>query len=293
MKPKPFDRERHYIPQYAHAKLDGIRIKVQREQLYRGEGELQFITSNGIDIEPQLREQDWFRGLCNDFPQGECNLILDCELTSQHGFEYVKTALAEGYELDLRPFATTALPVDAPLDDVQLWCMNTLGLSVPLYFDRVNYDGDDPEFDHTDDDMWLDYLSHHAQQAGYEGWVFKDGNYLNWLKMKPVMTVDLIVVGAKDGNNANLGLLGSLELATTEGFIVCNCSGMTADERVDLTNLWTRKQLMGRIVEVAYDRVSSRGRLRFPRFKRMRDDKNRNECGVGQDPQLKKYWIKR
>lgn len=290
MKPKPFDPLKHIIPRYAHAKLDGIRLKIQRELLGEGRGPVQFITSNGIDIERQLITQEWWPEVVERFPRGEMNIIVDAELTSEHGFEYIKTALANGERLKLEPFATTALEPSAPLDDVSAWMWDHFRLSIPPYFDRVNYDSDDEDFDHRNDDAWLKMLDHHAIHNGFEGWVFKDGNYLNWLKRKPVMTIDLIVKGAKDGNNANIGLLGSLELMTTEGHVVCNCSGMTHDQRLDLTNMWAKKDLFGRIIEVAYDRVSSKGRLRFPRFKRIRDDKIASECGVNQDPELARYW---
>lgn len=271
---KPFNPERHIIPRYAHAKLDGNGVSLELTPRHRP----RLLTATGADIwravEPWVPHLD---------PQ--VHAVVSCELCSPNGFEDVKSAIAEGRQVTLHPFATSVLPADAPLDDVACWCHDVLQLDIPVYFDRHEYDG--PVMN---DDAWLSMLALDALERKVEGWVFKDGNYAGCLKWKAVKTIDLVVTGATDGDGKYLGLLGSLELSTTEGYRVANCSGMDDSVRCELTHHWCNKTLIGKVVEVSYDRVTSKGRLRFPRFKRVRDDKLSSDCRVDQDNNLEEYY---
>jgi len=124
--------------------------------------------------------------------------------------------------------------------------------------------------------------------ANVEGLVYKDGNYLNELKWKPTKTIDLIIDSTTDGVGKFLGLIGSLVCKTNEGVIVANVSGMTDLERAEMT--LDEENIIGRIVEVAYQYVGDKGKLRHPRFVRFRDDKNIKDCGLSQDPDLEAYY---
>ena len=121
-----------------------------------------------------------------------------------------------------------------------------------------------------------------AVGAGYEGIMIKsvDAPYecrrsSFWMKWKPVMTVDLNIVGFEEGTGRNAGRLGA---------IICEGTDNDRDIRVnvgsglsdaDRDEYWhSRDDLVGRVVEVAADAVTQNQdgtySLRFPRFVRFR-----------------------
>ena len=97
----------------------------------------------------------------------------------------------------------------------------------------------------------------------------------SWMKWKPVITVDLNIVGIEEGTGRNEGRLGAFicEGVDDGRNIKVNVgSGLSDDDR---TNYWVnRNTLIGDIVEVAADAVTQNQdgtfSLRFPRFVRFR-----------------------
>lgn len=89
-----------------------------------------------------------------------------------------------------------------------------------------------------------------------------------WMKMKDCKSVDLRVVGIKEGKKGGKweGKCGSL-IVVYKGVKV-PVSGMT-----DALRKRARK-LVGRMIEVSYQEVTKAGSLRHPRFVRLRDDKD-------------------
>jgi DNA ligase-1 len=121
-----------------------------------------------------------------------------------------------------------------------------------------------------------------AVEAGFEGIVIKDmgapyecRRSTFWMKWKPVITVDLTVVGFEEGTGRNEGRLGAFicEGVDDNRNIKVNVgSGLTDDDR---TNYWDNADsLIGDVVEVAADAVTQNQdgtySLRFPRFVRFR-----------------------
>lgn len=98
-----------------------------------------------------------------------------------------------------------------------------------------------------------------------------------WLKMKPVISVDLTIVGVEEGTGKNAGRMGALVCQGSDDgkFIRVNVgSGFTDTQRIEL---WTRRDtLIGMIVEIKADCLtqnqddSDTYSLRFPRFERFR-----------------------
>lgn len=105
-----------------------------------------------------------------------------------------------------------------------------------------------------------------------EGWVLKDGNTLNWRRLKGEETYDLLVVGKTRGRNHTKyeGMLGALVLESANGRQV-KCSGMTDEQRIDMTNHF--EKYLGQIVEVRCQGRGSAGGLAHPRFVCVREDK--------------------
>jgi DNA ligase-1 len=121
-----------------------------------------------------------------------------------------------------------------------------------------------------------------AVVAGFEGIMIKDidapyecRRSTFWMKWKPVITVDLNIVGYEEGTGRNEGRLGAFICEGTDDgkLIRVNVgSGFSDDNRTDY---WTgRDNLVGDIVEVAADAVTQNQdgsySLRFPRFVRFR-----------------------
>ena len=131
-----------------------------------------------------------------------------------------------------------------------------------------------------------DVMARYAQDAvaqGFEGIMIKsmDAPYLckrsdSWMKWKPVISVDLNIVGFEQGTGRNLNRLGAI---ICEGLddgrnIRVNVGGGFSD--ADRDEYWlNRNQLLGHLVEVQADAVTQNQdgtySLRFPRFLRFRD----------------------
>jgi DNA ligase-1 len=121
-----------------------------------------------------------------------------------------------------------------------------------------------------------------AVAQGFEGIMIKDMNApyeckrtTFWLKWKPVITVDLNIVGFEEGTGRNSGRLGAIicEGVDNDRDIRVNVgSGLTDANRDEY---WTAKDsLLGQVIEVAADAVTQNQdgtySLRFPRFVRFR-----------------------
>jgi DNA ligase-1 len=118
---------------------------------------------------------------------------------------------------------------------------------------------------------------------GFEGIMIKElkAPYLckrttEWLKWKPVITVDLEVVGVEEGTGKNIGRLGALVCSGVDDgkTITVNCgSGFSDQQRQEYWN--EKNSVVRRVVEVMADAVSVNQdgtySLRFPRFVRFRD----------------------
>jgi DNA ligase 1 len=151
-----------------------------------------------------------------------------------------------------------------------------------------------------------------AVAAGHEGVVVKaaDSRYeagrrgQAWKKVKPVRTLDLVVLAAEWGHGRRRGWLSNLHLGARRpegGFVML---GKTFKGLTDEVLRWQTARLLeletGRegivvrvrpelVVEIALDGVQSSTRypggvaLRFARVRRYRDDKSADEADVIED----------
>ena len=135
------------------------------------------------------------------------------------------------------------------------------------------------------DETIRELLVDKAVGMGYEGFVLKQTQYRGWYKVKKNQMVDCIIIGVVEGEGKYTGQIGALIVAVLENkkqIIIANVSGMVDAERLSLTELWKKNKLFGKVVEVKYQEVGSRGRLRHPRFSRMRPDKPAKDCTIDQ-----------
>lgn len=105
----------------------------------------------------------------------------------------------------------------------------------------------------------------------------------NLLKFKPTYTIDMLVTGIIEGTGKYEGMVGALEATCKYGNNIINCkigTGLSDEQRLE----WAINPdvIMNKIIEVAYFSLSqdsvTKGSnmysLRFPRLKRVRNDKN-------------------
>ena len=91
------------------------------------------------------------------------------------------------------------------------------------------------------------------------------------IKMKRGLSYDLEVVGMTEGTNRLSGTLGTLQCRWKDGGVVNVGSGLTDAQR---QLWWTQRDLIvGKVVQVDAMTFSSKGSLREPVFKGVRDDK--------------------
>jgi ATP-dependent DNA ligase len=121
-----------------------------------------------------------------------------------------------------------------------------------------------------------------AREQRLEGFVLKRSHYDGWYKVKPQHTCDMVVMGVEHGNGRLRYLTGALILGLYDGTAlkqVCRCGGGMSDvEREQFSGEF----ILGKVVEVMYQSVAANGGLQFPRFMRVRDDKDAQDCLMSQ-----------
>jgi DNA ligase-1 len=143
-------------------------------------------------------------------------------------------------------------------------------------------DGIKVDLDTTEGHDILRRYANDAVVAGFEGIMIKDldapyecRRSTFWMKWKPVITVDLNIVGFEQGTGRNADRLGAIicEGVDNDRNIRVNVGSGLSDTNRD--EYWlARDDLLGRVVEVAADAVTQNQdgtySLRFPRFVRFR-----------------------
>lgn len=103
-----------------------------------------------------------------------------------------------------------------------------------------------------------------ATNSGYEGIVLRpNDSFESFIKVKPTLTVDAVVVDIIEGEGKNIGKLGA--------FITTECkvgSGFTDKQRCE----YFTKEAIGKIIEIKAMERNIYGNLRHPVFLRIRDD---------------------
>ena len=254
--------------EFLFPKYDGHQVIVERSET----GHLTARTKTPIDITNSIRNtlEAVYRGMPN-------GTVYAGELwLPGHDCSAIKTAMKEqNPNLRWWAFAILSWPATAKCTDVEThFC--TRGIPhVP--FQRCHENAED---------LLARMIEAEATFDDYEGYILKDNNYGTMWKWKPTWTIDVIVKSVKDGKGKFFGQVGALVCETEEGYPIVSVSGMDDETRLDVSI----DSPIGRVIEVKYQSVGTRGRLRHPRFVRFRDDKKPSDCSAWQEERLINYW---
>lgn len=267
---------------YCQEKLDGHRLTFFKQS---NESVVAYGSTVSPELEmtlrfPKLRQNSLYDALMSRRVPKLTSV--DCEVIVQGGTSTdVPTALRDKKTpLVICPFA---IPVingvtfhNLDLEDVEKHLDDWL---------QSDYDGIIlPElFTNVEDDR--DYLERFARDLKIEGWILKSANYTDWYKLKLENPVDAVVTGIVPGQGKYSGSIGALLVSVRQGkrwVEIASVSGMTDAEREKMTRMYQRKKLLGKVCEVKYQQVTPGKRLRHPRFKRWRSDKEANACTIDQ-----------
>ena len=240
---------KEYVPgdpaEYAHVKYDGHYVEIRRTEF----GGVEFYSRNNLKMDLSFMPN--LKGL---LALGlEDVALAELHLPGQPA-SAIKTAMIErDRNLQLSLFAITMCDT---LEGLTYWCVKNKLRCAP-YYSRVG----PPTVD------WLGRIDENMVMQE-EGFVMKDSMFGNWRKYKPFKTGDYKVVGFNDGNGKYLGLVGSVIVANRAGEVVASVGGFNMEDRIAID-----ESCIGKIMEVRYQYVGSKGRLRHPTFVRWREDK--------------------
>jgi hypothetical protein len=289
-KPHTFDPDKHKISDYkfAQAKPDGHRVLVVGHLEERW---MSVITSNGTDVTDEVMQCQWANLLHKRMTDLE---YFDGELyLPGHGREALSTAMAErSKDIRFAVFGCSSIPPNGSMEAIDKVVHDRkCDLDTPVW-ERIG----DPTgrlLSLTQEPATVESLLAGVKRLGvhYDGIVLKQGMYGSWLKFKHTLTIDLAIIGIKPAKEGQfLGQCGSLLCGCYDGdsdivYEVACVSGMDTTIRASITD-----SDVGRVCEVAYERIGTRGRLQHPRFISFRDDKKPEQCHLAQDPLLEKFW---
>lgn len=249
---------------YAHAKRDGIWLELVK---HPETGVVSAWSRQPRDLTTKISWHPTFESFSREAPLGA---ILYCECwVAGAGRDAVKGAIRDHDErLRIECFAVErdmfgSLSASVPLEDIR-HTAEAYGVDFVPYRLKSDFNIDGEPFASVLDWLMLRKL------PDTEGWVVKDGNLLNWRKVKGEETYDLKVVGFTKGKKKYEGQIGALILESSNGRRV-KCGGMTDEERAHMTH--DQAAWLGAIVEVKCQGRGSAGGLAHPRFIRVREDK--------------------
>lgn len=296
---KPFDETKLEYPCFVDPKFDGERSLAFIT--YDGtEGSVTYFSRNGLE---QHNFGTFSDDLLNLF-KGVGNVVADCEAISKKGFQTLqKVPTYYNPEFDasnLQLMVFDWIPQDEfntqKYDATQKEryvsltkiFRNFKSTKVMLVDSRI-----------ANNFQEVEALFEYWVSEGLEGIIMKqtEGVYHfstaskrnpAWMKMKPMRSEDLEIIGYEGGKSGKKweGKVGSLLVARNDperGKVIVGVKGGLTDYmhknivEVGDQLLYTKPDgevvnLRGQIVEVTFDCVTEDGSLRFPRFKRRGDD---------------------
>lgn len=272
----------------AQVKLDGFRVTAFKSQKAQF---LMYGKNHREDLEflhrfPRLRKTDFYRSL-KKLPN---NSSVDAEIIVPGGTSSdVATALRDStIPIEIVVFAIPRF-MGTMMEEKRLsWASEKAEKYGFIFAEWYSYRdlSDKLQLEDLDFESTKENLLGMAKSLSYEGWVLKQTQYSGWFKVKEVQMVDAIIMDVVPGKGKFRGLIGALVVCVwddRELKPIANVSGMTDLERATLTRqLEFHRNLLGKVVEVKYQEVGSKGRLRHPRYSRLRTDKLAEDCTIDQ-----------
>lgn len=260
-------------------KLDGVRLLFKHQG-----GEYSCWTRSGLFLDPlgvldilPIRDKLKILKIKGDY-------VLDGELwvpshTAGEGFRLVLPIIKSKKKTNIKAYYSV---FDLPYYNTDL-------SSVPLHERRKLLDGlgvrtiPSTKFIHSK----LNLLMSKFKNSLYEGVVLKDINSgyepgkrsMRWIKIKPTPeTIDVLVTGAHWGTGKYANHYASFDISVlneVNGLVSVGQvgSGFTEVELKDLTKRYNQSERL--IIEVHAEAWTNTGALRFPRFIRIRGDKDK------------------
>lgn len=267
---------------YIQPKFDGHLMKIYKEQKIAGICNVHVFTKNDKDVTDKIWQIQHIRNVLVKLPNQS---IVFAELHFPGGFSTdVPTMLNNADErLQLTAFAAPMVDgenmVDARLPGVMLILQDYgVGVSHTRILNSIR----------TVVKSEQEELIQLAIEDRLEGYVLKEGHMTGWYKLKPVKELDAFVIGTCQSFSAqHYGGLKSIQVAVLDDNGKIHDlgqvgSGFEADYRAQFNTKEKRATLTNRVCEIQYDSIAANGKLRFPRFIRWRDDKDKKDCATEQ-----------
>jgi len=131
----------------------------------------------------------------------------------------------------------------------------------------------------TDNNLnYIINLLNKSLDLGFEGLILKNPNTeykfkrsIDWTKVKKFDTIDCTVIDIYEGKNKYKNMLGGVIVQLPNGLTNEVGSGFSDFER---QYYWDNpNEIVGNVIEIQYQEWTDKGKLRFPTFVRIRDDK--------------------
>jgi DNA ligase-1 len=271
-------------------KLDGVRVLAvvtkATTSLYSRNGKPFENFPHIVETLDDIRNQ--FAKLFSSYPHG---FVLDGEIIGE-SFQALMKQAQRKTDVETTDMVYSIFDI-VPLDDFERGFWNAQQHKrldmldhYRAVFDATDcvrlMDGIEVDLDTAEGHNVLQRYANDAVIAGFEGIMIKDPDApyecrrsTFWMKWKPVITVDLNIVGFEQGTGRNADRLGAIicEGVDNDRNIRVNVGSGLSD--ANRNEYWlARDDLLGRVVEVAADAVTQNQdgtySLRFPRFVRFR-----------------------
>lgn len=266
-------------------KLDGVRVAVTIDHTDK----VRYFSRNGRELDMFTHLNKSVRKLADRLaeldPQFRHGAMLDGEMVADSAkFGDISGAIhRKNHTADYARFhCFHVMPLhlfEAGADKVpQLQRMTQLARCIDSARDLIRHS--QPVYVESDKDVQVEYAKFRERslegamvKVVSEPWIGKRS--FAWLKMKPEETTDVIVSSLKKGTGKYSKTLGALichrVLKGGKLGAQVQVSGMTDEQRA---LWWTMpKRIVGKMIEVAYHEATEIGKLRHPRFVRVRHDK--------------------
>jgi len=254
-------------------KLDGYSVKLSMSG-----GKVSVLQRGGTEIHDKLKFMECMQAVYN-IPDGTV-LFGELHVPGIQATSIPTLINSRDERLQLTVFAAGQIglwsPFNCEWESVETK-LNCYGFRTPITVKHSSVNDPRPFLD-------VQVLLRQARERKLEGYVLKANCLDGWYKLKPIRTVDAFVIRSEESQApTTFGGLKSVDIGVYdknghEIEIATVGTGFDMDFRLSVD----QRTLRGRVCEVSYDSLAGKGRLKFPRFIRWREDKKPKECRFDQ-----------